>query len=154
MSEIKVIKKNGTIVPFSLDKVTNAIFKAAKSVDGNDLNLAKELAAEVKEITAQLFKDENPNVEHIQDIVESTLINNGHAKTAKAFILYRHKKEEERKQREFILGKQIRNKMQMKGVSPHEALGLLEMAKDQIMANLRKETQNVLNLQGDGNKKK
>lgn len=106
MGEIKVIKRNGNIVPFDIDKVSKAIFKAAKTVGGQDFELAKELASEVKDITTQLFQDENPNVEHIKDIVESTLINNGHVKTAKAFILHRHKRDEERRQREFILGKQ------------------------------------------------
>ena len=42
-------------------------------------------------MTGELYKDKEPEVEEIQDIVEKVLIENGHAKTAKAYILYRER---------------------------------------------------------------
>ncbi len=89
---IKMIKKrDGRVVEFTKEKITNAIFAAAKSVGGHDRKLAEILADKV--ITILEFKydvGEVPTVEELQDIVETVLIKSGHAKTAKAYILYRY----------------------------------------------------------------
>lgn len=88
---IKVRKRDGRIVEFVEDKIANAIFEAAKSVGGKDKDTAKILARKVVTILEfQYDPSEIPTVEDVQDIVERILIKNGHAKTAKAFILYRH----------------------------------------------------------------
>lgn len=50
------------------------------------LQIASEIQAQIDE----QFGDTVPGVEQIQDIVERTLIERGHARTAKAYILYRH----------------------------------------------------------------
>ena len=50
----------------------------------------------------------------------------------------------------FVLGKGIQTQMHTESVSPIEALGLLEMAKDQLMNNLRKGTQNIFNVEKKG----
>lgn len=85
-----VIKRNGTIVAFNPEKITNAIYKAALSVGGKDPQLAEELTAKVILHLNQSYTDgSSPTVEEIQDIVEKVLIENSHARTAKAFILYR-----------------------------------------------------------------
>lgn len=103
--EVKFIKKrNGRIVKFDVNKVANAIFKAAQSVEGEDFALAKTLADKVAVVANEKFDGHTmPTVEQLQDIVEKVLIDNGHAQTAKAFILYR---EEQKKKREtkYILG--------------------------------------------------
>jgi hypothetical protein len=51
----------------------------------------------------------------------------------------------------FVLGKNISTQLQIKNVSPHEAIGLLEMAKDQLMENIRKGRQNIFNVSGEKN---
>jgi len=89
---IHIIKRDGRKVPFNIEKIANAIFKAAQSCGGTDLNTAMDVAAKV----CKIFEEENPGctptVEEIQDLVEKTLIENGHAKTAKAYILYRYER--------------------------------------------------------------
>ncbi len=102
----QITKRDGRIVEFSVDKIANAIFKAAQSIGGKDLELAKELAKEVQKDLEETFKEKKPTVENVQDIVEKVLIDKGHAQTAKAFILYRHQKNEERERRALIFGKE------------------------------------------------
>lgn len=99
-----VRKRDGRIVPFAVEKIAEAIFKAAQSVGGHDQALAGMLAEKVTALVERTFLDRIPSVEDVQDLVEKTLIEEGHAKTAKAYILYRHKKSQEREQRAFILG--------------------------------------------------
>ncbi len=88
---IQIKKRDGRIVQFDEDKITNAIFNAAKSVGGTDRRLAENLKEQVIDILKKTYKTTIPTVEEIQDIVEKVLIENGHAKTAKAYILYREK---------------------------------------------------------------
>ncbi len=93
-----VRKRDGRIVPFDSSKIVNAIYRAAKSVNEGDLNAAEELSLKVVKVLEEKHKDGSiPSVEEIQDIVEATLINNGFAKTAKAYILYRQKRAELRR---------------------------------------------------------
>lgn len=93
-----VRKRDGRIVPFDRSKIVNAIYKAAKSVNEGDLNTAEELSLKVVKVLEEKYKDGGiPSVEEIQDIVETTLINNGYAKVAKAYILYRQKRAELRR---------------------------------------------------------
>ncbi len=93
MEKIEFIKKrDGRIVPFEKAKIADAIFKAAKSVGGQDRYLAEDLAEAVSVYLNKEFKGEIPTVEEIQDIVEKVLIKTGHARTAKAYILYRQKR--------------------------------------------------------------
>ena len=95
----KIRKRNGQVVNFDPEKITNAIFAAAKSVGGKDRSLAEQLSAKVIEKIKSKFKDSIPSVEDVQDAVEKVLIENDRAKTAKAYILYReqHKKIRETK---------------------------------------------------------
>ncbi len=87
---IKLIRKrDGRLVRFDKAKIANAIWKAARAVGGTDRTLASSLADKVVAIAEERFKDRIPTVEDIQDIVEKVLIENGHARTAKAYILYR-----------------------------------------------------------------
>ena len=88
----KIIKRNGDVVPFKKEKIVLAIFKAANAVGGDDFATSERLAEEVVRIAEQTCPDGVAEVEKIQDIVEKVLIEHGHAKTAKAFILYREKR--------------------------------------------------------------
>lgn len=108
MSPIRQIKKrDGRIVKFDQDKITEAVWKAAQSVGGNDKEIAKKIASQVTAVLDVFFKDKSsiPTVEQIQDLVEKILIENGHAKTAKAYILYRQKHQELREKKAEILGR-------------------------------------------------
>jgi ribonucleoside-triphosphate reductase (formate) len=87
-----IMKRDGRSEAFNLDKITCAIFKAANACGGKDLSMAAALGKEVEVILWEKFSDSAPSVEEVQDIVEKVLIENGHAKTAKAYILYRHKR--------------------------------------------------------------
>ncbi|MEK6899612.1 MAG: ribonucleotide reductase N-terminal alpha domain-containing protein, partial [Nanoarchaeota archaeon] len=99
-----IIKRDGLVVDFNLNKITESIFQAAESVGGKDQELAKNLSLKVLELLQKKFKEKIPTVDDVQDVVEKTLIEEGHAKTAKAFILYRHKKDQDREQRALIIG--------------------------------------------------
>lgn len=82
-------KRDGRVVPFNIEKIADAIFKAAKEAGGNDYATALDLAGQVVEVVNETYIDEIPTVEQIQDIVEKVLVERGHAKTAKEYILYR-----------------------------------------------------------------
>ncbi|MBN1244794.1 ribonucleoside triphosphate reductase [Candidatus Bathyarchaeota archaeon] len=85
-----VRKRDGKLEPFNQERVTNAIWKAAKAVGGKDREQAKRISDEVMaELRSRFGEDGCPTVEEIQDIVEKRLIENGRAQTAKAYILYR-----------------------------------------------------------------
>jgi len=85
-----VRKRDGRLVPFDQEKITNAIFKAAQSVGGDDRERAIFISDQVVDMLGERYGDSVvPSVEDIQDLVERALIKHGHAKTAKAFILYR-----------------------------------------------------------------
>lgn len=93
---IHIIKRDGRKVPFNIEKIENAIFKAAQSVGGSDKEEALNLAAKVCETYEENHPHGTPTVEEIQDLVEKTLIEEGHARTAKSYILYRYKRTKER----------------------------------------------------------
>ncbi len=85
-----VLKRDSKLEPFDQERITNAIWKAAKAVGGKDKELAKRLSDEVVAELQKTYGDDGvPTVEEIQDVVEKRLIENGHAQTAKAYILYR-----------------------------------------------------------------
>ncbi|MBC7219397.1 MAG: ribonucleoside triphosphate reductase [Hadesarchaea archaeon] len=93
----EVRKRDGSVVPFDKERIVNAIFKAAQAVGGKDRRIAERLSDEVVEMLEKKYAGSVPSVENIQDIIEKVLIEHGHAKTAKAFIIYRKQKEELRK---------------------------------------------------------
>ncbi|MBS3140335.1 adenosylcobalamin-dependent ribonucleoside-diphosphate reductase [Candidatus Woesearchaeota archaeon] len=98
------IKRDGRVVPFNKSKIAEAIFRAAQSVGGDDRQLSEKLAEEVCNALQEKYSQQEPTSENVQDMVEKILIDNGHAKTAKAFILYRHKKNEEKNRQALIMG--------------------------------------------------
>lgn len=94
-----VIKRSGAIVPFNEDRISNVIYRAAVSVGGRDKTRAAELAKDVIQRLEEKYETGyKPNVEEIQDIIEIVLIDNGHAKVAKEFILYREEASKRRKE--------------------------------------------------------
>jgi len=86
----KIQKRDGRIVAFDKNKIAEAIWKAAQSVGGTDKQKAYELTDKVVEyLEKQAKPGEILHVEQVQDAVEKILVENGHYKTAKAYILYR-----------------------------------------------------------------
>jgi anaerobic ribonucleoside-triphosphate reductase len=85
-----VLKRDSKLEPFDQERITNAVWKAAKAVGGKDREQAKRVSDQVvADLKNRFGEDGVPTVEEIQDTVEKMLIENGHAQTAKAFILYR-----------------------------------------------------------------
>lgn len=83
-------KRDGRVVQFNINKITDAIFKSAKAVGGTSRDTAAKVADSVYDILKIIYKDGRiPTVENVQDLVEKMLIERGHAKVAKAYILYR-----------------------------------------------------------------
>lgn len=86
----KIKKRDSTVVDFNPVKITEAIWKAAQAVGGKDYKRAAELTDKVIQLLEKDVKrGDIPTVEQVQDVVEKVLIEDGHAKTAKAYILYR-----------------------------------------------------------------
>jgi anaerobic ribonucleoside-triphosphate reductase len=85
----KIRKRDGREVPFNIEKIANAIYKAASATGGRDYDTALKLAEKVVEYLEKNMRKKAPTVEEIQDAVEKILIDTGHARTAKEFILYR-----------------------------------------------------------------
>ena len=85
-----VLKRDSKLEPFEQERITIAIWKAAKAVGGTNKEQAKRVSDEVVAELQKTYGDDGvPTVEEIQDVVEKRLIENGHAQTAKAYILYR-----------------------------------------------------------------
>ena len=85
-----VLKRDSKLEPFDQERITNAIWKAVKAVGGKDREQAKRISGQVVADLKKRYGDDGvPTVEEVQDTVEKMLIENGHAQTAKAYILYR-----------------------------------------------------------------
>jgi ribonucleoside-triphosphate reductase len=96
-------KRDGRLAPFEEEKITAAIQKSVRAVGGSNMQQAAGIARQVVGILEVIYKDDRiPTVENVQDLVEKILIENGHAKTAKAFILYRQQHAALRETRTFI----------------------------------------------------
>jgi len=132
MAQIRhVQKRDGSVVKFDQDKITEAIWKAAQSVGGTDHTMAEKISGQVATILEVFFKDEStiPTVEQIQDFVEKILMENGarlrpddvlsenvHAKTAKAYILYREEHKKIREKRADLLGMETTSKFSVNAI--------------------------------------
>jgi anaerobic ribonucleoside-triphosphate reductase len=88
----KILKRDGRLAEFNEKKITDAIFKAARAVGGEDRQTAMELTLEVLKFLKGKYNGNIFGVEDVQDAVEKVLIEHGHARTAKAYILYRDKR--------------------------------------------------------------
>jgi ribonucleoside-diphosphate reductase alpha chain len=106
-SKIKQIRKrDGRIVSFNIDKISNAINRAIVVTGSRDRSLAESLSKRVVEILDEKYGSEAiPAVEDVQDVVERVLVENGQAKVAKAYIIYRQKRAELRREKQRVLEK-------------------------------------------------
>jgi len=106
MTKIKKIRKrDGRVVIFDQQKISNAIFKATGSIQKEDRKLAEKLSKKVVSILEKKFdKTTIPTVEQIQDIVEEVLIKEKQTQLAKAYILYRKEHQRIREAKGSYLG--------------------------------------------------
>src|SRR3989338_7151226 len=105
MPVTKLRKRDGRIVPFNPEKIYNAISKAAEAVGSYDREKTKPVVEKVLEYVEKTFSDTNvPTIEDIQDIVERVLIEQGHVKTAKAYIIYREEQAKLRAKKQELVG--------------------------------------------------
>jgi ribonucleoside-diphosphate reductase alpha chain len=103
----QIRKRDGRIVSFDVEKIRNAIRKAIAATGGRDQGLIDSLSARVVEILDEKYgADTIPAVEDVQDVVERALVENGQAKVAKAYIIYRQKRAEVRREKQRILEKE------------------------------------------------
>ncbi|MCK5306413.1 MAG: anaerobic ribonucleoside-triphosphate reductase [Candidatus Omnitrophica bacterium] len=122
-----VKKRDGRILTFDKNRIENAIFKAAKAVGGEDRLLAEELSNVVTLFLRKKYTGEVPSIEEIQDVVEKVLIETGHAKTAKAYILFRKKRTELRNKL------QVRKRVKERTDSTDLSLLVTPLAKDKLL---------------------
>lgn len=84
-----IVKRDGREMPFDLEKIAEAVYKAAQATGGRDYEMARQVAGEVEEYLENTCHAQHPSVEEVQDAVEKVLVERGHARTAKEYILYR-----------------------------------------------------------------
>lgn len=90
-SQIK--KRDGRIVDFDQEKITDAVFKALTSTNEGGRRIARRISDKVVLFLNRRYKkDHIPTVEEIQDIVEEVLILEGYTETARSYILYREQR--------------------------------------------------------------
>lgn len=85
----KIKKRDGRQAAFNKEKIVKAIYKAAQALGGTDYKQSEHVADMVVDYLQSSLNGEIPTVEQVQDAVEKMLIENGNARTAKEFILYR-----------------------------------------------------------------
>ena len=91
----QIKKRDGSVVDYDLNKITNAILKA--NAETNEF-LEDSIDTLVDDVDSLLEeKDETLTVECVQDTVEDVLLGSEYKATAKAYILYRDKRNRERK---------------------------------------------------------
>ena len=98
-----IIKRDGRTQDFHESKITDAIFKGLQAVSEADRQQAMELTLEVMKKIRAKYKDDSFSVENVQDIVETVLIENGLAKSAKSYILYRENRSRLREARSELM---------------------------------------------------
>jgi uridine kinase len=87
----KIVKRDGRVVPFNKEKIAFAVLRAAVAVGGRNRRIAESIADDVvRLLETRQQPGTYPTVEEVQDLVEKVLIERGHARTAKAYIVYRY----------------------------------------------------------------
>ncbi|MDO9322264.1 MAG: ATP cone domain-containing protein, partial [Pseudomonas sp.] len=101
---LRVIKRNGSVVPYTDDKITVAITKAFLAVEGGTAAASSRIHETVERLTEQVsatFKRRMPSggtihIEEIQDQVELALMRAGEQKVARDYVIYRDARSKER----------------------------------------------------------
>ncbi|MBL6708869.1 MAG: ribonucleoside-diphosphate reductase subunit alpha, partial [Pseudomonadales bacterium] len=108
--QLKIIKRNGTVVPYTADKISVAMTKAFLAVEGGTAAASPRIRELVQDLTDQMtatFKRRMPSggtlhIEEIQDQVELALMRSGEQKVARSYVLYREQRSQERSQQQAL----------------------------------------------------
>ena len=92
----KIVKRDGRVVNYDISKIENAILKAMNATDEESNSASVGLAKLTEAELINIYGDENPSVEQIQDVVEKVLMKNGFEDVARAYIIYRDERNRER----------------------------------------------------------
>src|SRR5512139_1032717 len=103
-ADYKIIRRNGAVVGFAPNKIAIAVTKAFIAVQGGQAAASARIRELVESITSQVTQAllrRNPNggtfhIEDIQDQVELALMRSGEHEVARAYVLYREKRAQER----------------------------------------------------------
>ena len=95
-----IVKRDGSLTSFDQSKITAAIEKAGAATGEFGPDEAIILSGQACKVISHRFEGASPTVEEIQDIVEQTLITANHFATARAYIVYREKRSQTRRDRE------------------------------------------------------
>ncbi|MGK0417880.1 MAG: ribonucleoside-diphosphate reductase alpha chain, partial [Halopseudomonas sp.] len=106
--QIRVIKRNGTLVGYTDDKIKVAITKAFLAVEGGQAAASSRIHQTVNQLTetiTNIFKRRMPSggtlhIEEIQDQVELALMRAGEQKVARSYVLYREEHSRQRQARQ------------------------------------------------------
>lgn len=100
----KVRRRDGELVPFERKRIEEAISAACDAISESDQTfipaLTDEIVKDITHVYSEIFVNRIPNVEDIQDIVERNLVKTNRFELAKAYILYREKRREERSEKQ------------------------------------------------------
>ncbi|MET0001675.1 MAG: ATP cone domain-containing protein, partial [Candidatus Thiodiazotropha lotti] len=100
----KIVKRDGSEADFDPSKIQNAILLAAEaSGEFGDQEATLITAQVVKVLTHTGYRQSNPGIERIQDVVEQVLISANHLQTARAYIVYREQHKKLRQDRRTLL---------------------------------------------------
>ena len=103
-----VLKRDSKLEPFDQERITLAIWKAAKAVGGKDKEQAKRVSDEVVAMLNKQYGDDGvPTVEEIQDLVETALMERGFFTVAKSYIIYRYEHEKIREEKKLEVAEKI-----------------------------------------------
>ena len=106
--QMRVIKRNGSVVSYDAEKIAIAITKAFLAVEGGAAAASTRIHNEVNELAnavTRTFNRRMPSggtlhIEEIQDQVELELMRSGEQKVARAYVLYREERKQLRQQQE------------------------------------------------------
>lgn len=107
----QVIRRSGSLSPFDESKISNAITKAFIAVEGATATSSRRIHEAVRDLTAQIVaalsgradKARALHIEDIQDQVELALMRSGEHKVARAYVLYRAERAEQRRLRSEVV---------------------------------------------------
>jgi ribonucleoside-diphosphate reductase alpha chain len=125
----KIKKRDGRIVDFDSQRITNAVHKAFLAVELGNGEKAENITSEIVKSLQEKFKEKTPSVEDVQDLVVEVLKQKGYGKVAQAYQDFRNKKEELRALREEL------------GIEPKLTVNALEVLRARYL--LRDENENI-----------
>jgi ribonucleoside-diphosphate reductase alpha chain len=125
----KIKKRDGRITDFDQNRIRNAVHKAFLAVELGNGEKADSITSQVVSLLKRKFKEKNPSVEDVQDLVIEVLEKKGYGKVAQAYQDFRKKKEELRALREKL------------GIEPKLTVNALEVLKARYL--LRDEKENT-----------